>query len=149
MMRFMSEIEKGNANIVQQQLLSGNVKANQNWMGIYPLVMAVEQADIDIVVILLTAGADITLKPKDLGKQGRNALELATEMRDDPKGKFREKAAAIVKVLSDQKACEKHFEELQERLEATRQRDKKRALIFITLVLPVLAAFLYLKFVSK
>jgi len=149
MMRFMTEIEKGHANIVQQQLLSGNVHANQSYLGIYPLIFAVEQLDIDIAVLLLTAGADVTLKPKDLGKHGRNALELATEMRDDPKGKDREKAAEIVKVLSDKKACEQHFEELQDRMEAKRQRDKKRALIFLALVLPVFAAFFFLKYIAK
>lgn len=104
-----------------QNLLLKGVDANLNYLGIYPVHLAVEQADVNMVALLLTAGADPLLKAN--GKNVRNATQLAETMAADPKCKHREEARLIMELIMDPAALKLRFAEVQKVIERNHLRD--------------------------
>jgi len=100
LMRFVTEVERRNLSTVQYMLKGGDVHANISYLGIYPLHLAVEQGDADMAAVLLKFGADVTKGPN--GANAKNAEDLARSMRDDPKSKYRQEAAAIVEMIDEE-----------------------------------------------
>ena len=107
----MTSVERRDVAQVQHQLLGGYANANSNYLGVFPLHLAIEHGDVDMAAVLLTAGADVTLKSN--GKNAKDALALATWMRDDTKCKFRQEAAVIVELMNDKEALKRRFDDVQ------------------------------------
>ena len=127
-------------------MIKGGVASpNCNYIGVYPLSLAVEGGDVDMAAVLLTAGADCTLRPN--GPQAKDALGLATSMRDDPKCKYRHEAAVILEMMNDKEALEVRFEKVKLKI----QKEKEASLVFIgrlmVVAIPLMVtAFVYLMF---
>ena len=122
-MNLLSDIECKRHMTVLQKLHRGEVSANTNYIGVYPLNIAVELSDPDAVAMLLKYGADPLRKPNPV--QGASlppadALELARRQVDNPKtAKATAKLAAarlVVELLNDPKLALAHYEELEARL---------------------------------
>ena len=122
-MNLLSDIESKRHMTVLQKLHRREVDANTNYIGVYPLNLAVELCDPDAVAMLLHYGADPLRKPNPV--QGASlppadALELARRQVDDPKtakatAKLVE-ARRIVELLNDPKVALAHYQDLEARL---------------------------------
>lgn len=144
-LRFHTEVEQGNVNSVQQLILQGVASANENYLGVFPLDLAVEKGDIDMAAMLLTAGADPTRKGN--GKNRKSAEELARELAKDKKDKRCEAAKRIVKFIEDEKERKAHFDIVQDRIFAKNQADlqliRKVCWGFWLLIVPCMYYFLF------
>ena len=137
MMRFMTAVDNRDISAVQQQLLAGYVKADSNYLGVFPLHLAIENGDVDMAAVLLTAGADVTLKAN--GKNKKDALGLATAMRDDPKCKFRQEAAVIVEIINDKEALKRRFDDVQITIAKKNAKDIQQMKTFCMVAAPCMA----------
>ena len=61
-LRFLTEIENGNIATVQKMVVGGSINVNQPYLSVFPLNLAIESGNIDMVAVLLTASADPLLK---------------------------------------------------------------------------------------
>ena len=129
-MNLLSDIEAKRHMTVLQKLHRRDVDANTNYIGVYPLNLAVELVDPNAVALLLQYGADPLRKPnpvKGASLPPADALELARRLVDDPKtAKDPAKLAAakmIVLMLNDPKVAKATFEELEARLLETNARE--------------------------
>ena len=52
MMRFMTSVERRDVAQVQHQLLGGYANANSNYLGVFPLHLAIEHGDVDMYLVL-------------------------------------------------------------------------------------------------
>ena len=142
-LNFFGAIENGNLSVVQSQLLSGNANANMNYLGVYPLTLAIEQGNVDMCALLLTAGAD----PKKKANTAKhNAETLVQAMRDDPKHKFRIEANMISQLMSDKEALKARFDEVQLKISKENNRDLKRAVALFALFLGIFVPYLTYEF---
>ena len=145
MLRFMNELESKNYAQVQNMLKNGTVKCNQSYVGVFPLNMAIESGDPDMVAILLTAGAP----PEAKGNRNidKDATQLATAMRDDKKGKYRKEAAEILELLDsnakDKKKLRERFEAVQLLVKKAEAKDLENTYMLLTFGVPVLAGIIY------
>ena len=144
MMRFMNEVESKNYFQVHQFLKTNVVASNQGYLGVYPMNLAIENGDPDMVAILLAAGAPPDAKGNRIGVD-KNAVELATAMKK--KGKFEKEMDEILELLDsaakDKKKLVERYELVQVKVKAMEKKDMQRSAWLLAFCLPALAAFWY------
>lgn len=143
-MRFFYVVENKNYSDAQSMLRRNVCSPNMCYLGVYPLNVAVENGDVDMVSILLSAGADA--KKKGTGpatEAAKTAEELATAMSKDKKCKLKDEAALILKLMSDKEACKQRFEGVQVKIKKMDDLDKSRSIKLLSIMMPIVAAYAY------
>ena len=146
-LRFLTEIENGNIATVQKMVVGGSINVNQPYLSVFPLNLAIESGNIDMVAVLLTASADPLLKfnpknEKHIKGEVFTAMKLAENMAADPQDKYRMEAAVMVELMNDPKKLEQRFSAVQVRLGA--ERDRELQLVKRILVLSAAALLLFM-----
>ena len=72
-MAFVTEVESGSVARVYHLLVNKGCSPDLNYLGVYPIVLAVEGGDIDMACLLLKFHADPMLKAN--GAQSLNAVQ--------------------------------------------------------------------------
>ena len=122
-MVFVSSVESKNISEVMHMVKNG-ANVNANYLGVFPLNLAIELGDCDMAAVLLTAGADPLLQPN--GKRAKNAVMMCEAMLEDKKCKFRTEAAIVLELINDPEKLKERFEDLQERRRLQAAKDWQR-----------------------
>ena len=141
-MTLVHAIEK--RDVASARHILGYVDVNCNYLGVYPIRLAIENGDCDMVALLLTAGADVTSKPKGITKNKFNdmdALGLAEYFRDDPKGQYRMEGAIIVELMNDPEKRKERMVIVDERIQKANDKDLKRACLLLLAMIPFILFF--------
>jgi ankyrin repeat protein len=122
---FVMAVESGNLARVQHILLQNAADVNGQYLGVLPLQLAVQQGDVDMAALLLTAGADPTVKPNQ--RKDTHGL-IADIIKEGPKTQKHWKEVKLIKeLIENPKKCKAHHEEAQKRVLAQNAKDLRRA----------------------
>mmetsp|Transcript_2930 Transcript_2930/g.5723 ORF Transcript_2930/g.5723 Transcript_2930/m.5723 type:complete len:156 (+) Transcript_2930:48-515(+) len=123
-LKFLYDVEKSKVFHVQRALRMGHANPNKNYLNVFPLNLAIEQGDVDMVAVLLKFGADPLLKSNPRNdRKITNGVELATAMAQNPDAKYRVEAAIILELMNDPRKLDERFDAAQERVELEQQRE--------------------------
>ena len=134
-LRFLNDIEKRNVYQVQLALKMGYVNPNLNYLGVFPLHLAIENGDVDITAVLLMAGADPLLKSKpgvDTSKKITCGAELADAMaKEGSKSEYRVEAAIIAEMINDPQKLKERYAMAMEKVKAVSDRENKYLMFLV------------------
>lgn len=129
-MRFLSDVQQSKVGSVQMLLRKGQVNPNMNYLGVYPLNLCLEQGDIDMAAVLLTAGADPLIKSDPLNRPDKkitNSMEFAEMIAKDKKHKYAMEAKVMLEMFNNEEKLKQRFAAVQVRLEKELERDTELA----------------------
>ena len=140
-LQLLSQVENNALAVVQHQLKSGAASANAHHLGVYPLNLAIEYGYVNMVAVLLMAGAETTNKQN--GAKHKDAMELATAMSKDKKCKLQKEAKIILEMMTDKEVAKRRFHDAQEAITAQNAKDVRIMKLIMAAIVPMMAGVAY------